>query len=134
MTPDQTLRDYWAAMGTNDFSKAALFLSDEIEIDWPQSGERIKGRSNFVAINEAYPAANAWRFTVLSIVAQGEKVVTVTDVTDGAMTARAVTFSDIDPGTGLIAKQVEYWPDPYDAPPWRQAWVSPIPETDPNRM
>jgi hypothetical protein len=28
---------------------------------------------------------------------------------------------------GLIRRQVEYWPDPFDAQPWRARWVEPVP-------
>lgn len=134
MTPEETLRAFWAAMGTGDFARAALFLAEDVTIDWPQSDERITGRADFAALNHAYPAAGPWRFTVLSVVAQGDKVVTVTDITDGAVAARAVTFSTLDPETGLIAAQIEYWPDPYQAPPWRSAWVSQIPADNVMRM
>jgi hypothetical protein len=43
------------------------------------------------------------------------------DVTDGAVAATAVTFHTIR--GDLISRQVEYWPDPFDAPAWRAGWV-----------
>lgn len=128
MTPGETLRAFWAAMETNDFSAAALFLTADVVIDMPQSGERICGRENFVAINTHYPADGPWRFNVLSLVEQGEKVVTVTDVAGAELAARVVSFSRIDPETGLIAGMTEYWPEPYSAPPWREAYGEKMPK------
>lgn len=134
MTAAETLRAYWAAMQSNDFAAAARYLAVDVTIDWPQSNERIVGRDDFIALNTAYPAQDAWRFTVLSVLEQGADVVTVTDITDGTLSARAITFSRVDPATGLIEAQTEYWPDTYEAPPWRAKWVRPLPPHLPSAM
>jgi ketosteroid isomerase-like protein len=47
--------------------------------------------------------------------------VTDTTVTDGEVVATAITFSTVR--DGKIAHQVEYWPDPFEAPAWREPWV-----------
>lgn len=51
------LEQFWAAMNTNDFGAVGIWLHDDYVLEWPQSGERIRGRDNFVAINKNYPAA-----------------------------------------------------------------------------
>ena len=108
-------------MNTNDFAAAAECLSPDFVLLWPQSRERIVGRDNFAALNSAYPANGLWKFTINSLLADGNKVVTDTTVTDGVVTARAITFSTVV--NGLITEQTEYWPDEYDAPAWRTQWV-----------
>lgn len=113
---------FWAAMQANDWAAAAALFADDYVLTWPQSGERIVGRANFVAINSAYPAAGVWRFTVERFVAEGELAVTDVAVTDGAVQARVVTFTTVR--AGQIVAQVEYWPDPFEAPAWRSAWVA----------
>jgi len=113
-------------MNANDFRAAGAWLHDDYLLDWPQSQERIRGRDNFVAVNEHYPAAGRWRFAVQRLVADEDKVVTDTTVTDGVITARAVTFSQVR--DGKIVRQTEYWPDPYPAPAWRTQWVESIEE------
>lgn len=112
---------FWEAMNANDFRAAAAHFSEDFVLEWPQSGERIHGRDNFVAVNEAYPAAGLWQFTVHRLLACGGDVVTEVTVTDGVVTGRAITFSTVR--DGRIVRQVEYWPDPFDAPDWRAAWV-----------
>src|SRR3990170_777363 len=62
---------FWAAMHANDFRAAGELLRDEYVLEWPQSGERIRGRANFVAVNEHYPAAGRWRVTVHRLIAGG---------------------------------------------------------------
>ncbi len=120
--PRDVVANFWAQMATNDFHAAAMCLSEDFEGHWPQSGEIIRGRANFGAVNTAYPAQGLWRFTVKRLVAEGDQVVTDVDITDGAMQATALTFHTIE--NGLITHQTEYWPDPFDAPNWRAGYVT----------
>ncbi len=117
----QVVERFWAAMGENDFQAAGELLHDEFVLEWPQSGERIRGRSNFVAINEQYPATGRWRFTLHRLVADSSGVVTDVTVTDGTVSGRAITFSEVR--DGRIVRQTEYWPDPFEPATWRARWV-----------
>ncbi|MCL4296512.1 MAG: nuclear transport factor 2 family protein [Anaerolineae bacterium] len=108
-------------MQDNDFRRAAEYLHDEYVLEWPQSGERIRGRANFVAVNENYPAAGRWNFTIHRLIAEGDDVATEITVTDGAVTGRAITFSTMR--NGKIVHQTEYWPDPFEPAAWRAEWV-----------
>ncbi len=51
MNSKDVVLSFWNAMKTNDFAKACEWLSLDFEGFWPQSGELILGRENFVAIN-----------------------------------------------------------------------------------
>lgn len=115
------VEQFWAAMQANDWQAAGTFLHDDYVLEWPQSNEIIRGRSNFIAVNQHYPAAGRWRFGVNRTVADAATVVTDVSVTDGEQTGRAITFSEIR--DGLIVRQTEYWPDPFGAPTWRAKWV-----------
>jgi len=117
----QVVEGFWAAMQTNDFKAAGEFLHDDYLLEWPQSGERIRGRANFVAINESYPAHGRWEFSVQNIIAEGDQVVSDVGVTDGVILGRAITFSTVQDGS--IIRQIEFWPDPFEAPAWRAKWV-----------
>ncbi len=117
----EVVKRFWAAMQSNDFVAASELLAPDYELHWPQSSEKIRGRANFVAVNENYPANGKWRFTVNKILAAGNEVVTDVSVTDGVVTARALTFSTVE--NGLIVKQLEYWPDPFEPLAWRRSWV-----------
>ena len=117
----QIIEQFWTAMQANDFKAAAAFLHDEYILEWPQSSEQIRGRENFVAVNENYPAHGRWDFTVHRILADGDQVVSDVSVTDGVIRGRAITFSTIR--DGKIVYQLEFWPDPFDAPAWRANWV-----------
>ena len=118
------VEQFWGTMQTNDFSAASELLHDDFVLDWPQSGERIRGRENFVSVNQNYPAHGHWEFTVHRIFAEGDQAVSDVDVTDGVIRARVITFSTIR--EGKIWRQTEFWPDSFEPAPWRAAWVEKI--------
>ena len=120
----QVIERFWGTMQTNDFQRAGELLHDDYTLEWSQSGERIRGRANFVAINENYPAHGRWEFTIHRIVAEGDQVVSDVEVTDGVIRARVITFSTVQ--DGQILQQTEFWPDPFEAASWRAQWVERI--------
>ncbi|WP_432468263.1 nuclear transport factor 2 family protein [Agarivorans sp. Z349TD_8] len=121
VAPKQVVRSFWEAMRTNDFYVAAAWLAEDFEGFWPQSAERIVGRNNFAEINQQYPAEGRWTFQVNSLLAEGNQVVSDVSISDGVLHARAITFHTVK--DGLVAKQVEYWPEDFPAPEWRAQWV-----------
>src|SRR5215211_7975595 len=117
----EILSQFWERMAANDFQAAAECLHDDYVLEWPQSGERIRGRANFIAINENYPAHGRWEFTIHQILAEENKVVSDVGVTDGVIVSRVITFSTVR--DGKILHQIEFWPDPFEAPDWRAQWI-----------
>ena len=99
-------------------------MHDDFILEWNQSGERIRGRENFAKLNTAYLTQGIWHFTINSIVTEGNLVVSDVSVTDGIRNSRVITFSTIR--DGKIWKQVEFWPEPFEAPEWRVQWVEKI--------
>ena len=112
---------FWSLMESNDFRSVGAVLSDDFVLDWPQSGERIRGRNNFAAMNEAYPAHGRWHFTVNAIIGNGSGAVSDVSVTDGARMDRAVSFFTIR--KGVMVKIIEFWPEPFPAPDNRRHLV-----------
>ena len=100
----EIVKEYWKRMQSNDFAYAAELFAEGYVLDWPQSNERIRGRKNFTAVNEEYPAEGRWEFTVNRIVGDEVTVVTDVSITDGAIQARAITFFTVK--NGKIVKQV----------------------------
>lgn len=121
MNPKDLVLQFWNAMGENDFFAASQLLHDDYILEWPQSRERIRGRDNFARLNTAYPSDGKWTFSIIEIVREGGIVVTDVLVSDGTRNDRAITFSTIR--DGRIWKQVEYWPESFEAPAWRAEWV-----------
>lgn len=127
---EQLIRDFWRDMNGNDWrAVAARYLADDFEGFWPQSAEVIGGRDDFARVNGAFPGQGGWRFRIVSLLADGERAVSDTGVTqkDLAITARAITFHEI--AGGRIRRQTEFWPDPYPVPDWRAGLLA----VDPSR-
>jgi len=123
----ETIQEFYRRMNTNDFHSAGEMLSDDYVLEWPQSKERIRGRDDFAAMNYEYPAHGRWKFTINRIVGNESEVVSDVSVTDGVQVARALTFSTVR--GGKISKQVEYWPENYEAPENRRHLVEMMDET-----
>src|SRR3984893_2362614 len=75
---DQTLRQalqhHWAASDASDFEAEHEIYRDDAVLDYPQSGERIRGRRNIEESRHVQP--NRKRFTVRRIVGGGDLWVT----------------------------------------------------------
>jgi len=99
-------------------------MSDDFTLEWPQSNERIRGRDNFAAMNEEYPAHGRWEFTVNRLFGNEDEAVSDVSVTDGVQRARAITFFSVV--GGQIVKIVEFWPESFEAQPNRRHLVEPI--------
>jgi limonene-1,2-epoxide hydrolase len=120
------VESFWAAMQENDWRRAAEHFTQDCEIDWPCSGERIVGRENFAAIQSQYPTTTGrWSFNVHRIVADEDTVVSEVTITDGEQAALVIAFSIFD--GSQIAHQIEYWPIAYDPQPGRERFTQPIP-------
>lgn len=115
---------FWQLMATNDLRSVGSVLADDFVLDWPQSGERIRGRENYAAMNEQYPAHGRWRFTVNRVLGNDSEAVSDVSVTDGVQQARAISFFTVRDRT--IVKMVEYWPDDFEAPDNRKHLVEKI--------
>jgi ketosteroid isomerase-like protein len=105
------VQTFWELMGTNDFRSVGSVLTDDFVLDWPQSGERIRGRENYAAMNEQYPAQGRWTFTINRIVGDDDQAVSDVFVTDGFQKARAISFFIVR--EGKISRMVEFWPEPF---------------------
>jgi ketosteroid isomerase-like protein len=103
--------EFWRRMASNDFPSVAPVLATDFVLEWPQSGERIRGAERFVAMNVEYPAHGPWVFTVHRIVGGGSEAASDVSVTDGVQSARAVTFFTV--ANGRIVRMTEFWPEPF---------------------
>jgi hypothetical protein len=110
---------HWAASDANDFETEHEIYQDDAVLEYPQSGERIRGRSNIQASRFAQP--NKKRFTVRRIVGAANLWVTEFILTyDGApsYTVSIMEFED-----GKVARETQYFGDPFKPGPSRAQWV-----------
>ena len=112
----------WQLFDARDFEAAGALLHDDFTCEWPQSRERIRGRENYVAINQNYPGT--WSIAIRRLIAEGDQVASEVVMTYAEQVVPAVSFFELH--DGKIIRQVDYWPEPYPAPAGRAQWVEPM--------
>ena len=117
----RAVQGLWELFQARRWDDAGELLHDDFVAKWPHSGERIRGRENFIAVNRNYP--EGWAIQVLRIVASGEDVVSEVSVLHGGSTFYAASFFEMR--DGKILRATEYWVegDSEDPPQWRASWV-----------
>jgi SnoaL-like domain len=113
---------HWAASDANHFDAEHDIYREDAVLEYPQSGERIRGRHNIQASRVAQP--NAKRFTVRRIVGTGDLWVTEFVLTyDGrpSYTVSVMEFLD-----GRVARETQYFADPFEPGASRAQWVERI--------
>ena len=118
-----TLDRHWAASDANNFEAEHDIYREDAVLDYPQSGERIRGRRNILSSRAAQP--NRKRFMVRRIIGAGDLWVTEYVLTyDGrpSYTVSIMEFLD-----GKVARETQYFGDPFELGASRAQWVERIP-------
>ena len=120
---DQEIRaaldEHWAASDANDFeTEHAVYLDDAV-LEYPQSGERIRGRRNIQITRAKQPSKK--RFAVRRIIGRGDLWVTEFILTyDGKP---SYTVSIMEFRGDKVAQETQYFADPFVAPAFRAQLV-----------
>jgi hypothetical protein len=110
---------HWAASDANHLEAEHDIYREDAVLEYPQSGERIRGRHNVLSSRAAQP--NRKRFTVRRIVGAGDLWVTEFVLSyDGrpSYTVSIMEFLD-----GKVARETQYFGDPFEPGPSRAQWV-----------
>jgi limonene-1,2-epoxide hydrolase len=110
---------YWAMLEKQDWDAAPEVYADDALEEWPQSGERIRGRDNIMAINRNYPGFPT--LTPRRTIAGGDIVVSEVVLDYGGEIYNGVSVFEV--ANDRIVKQTDYFAAPFDAPAWRSEWV-----------
>jgi len=127
MDPDARIRaaieEHWRASERGDTeAEHAVYAGDAI-LDYPQSGERFRGREAISAQRGGHPASR--HFTILRITGTGSLWVSECVITyDGAPT---YSVSIMEFAYDHVVHESQYFADPFGAPPWRAALAEPMP-------
>ena len=120
---DQAIRaaldQHWAASDANDFQTEHLIYHEDAVLEYPQSGERTRGRSNIQ--NQRASQPNKKRFSIRRIIGGGDLWVTEYILTyDGKP---SYTVSIMEFRGDKITRETQYFADPFVAPASRAQWV-----------
>src|SRR5579872_5329235 len=110
---------HWAASDANDFETEHRIYHEDAVLEYPQSGERTRGRRNIQNQRATQPSKK--RFSVRRIVGSGDLWVTEFILTYDGKPSYTVSIMEF---TGdKVARETQYFADPFVAPAWRAQWV-----------
>jgi hypothetical protein len=110
---------HWSASDANDFELEHQIYREDAVLEYPQSGERIRGRRDIQASRAAQPSAK--RFTVRRIHGSGHLWVTEFILAyDGRPSYSVSIMEFVD---GKVARETQYFGDSFDPGPSRARWV-----------
>jgi len=118
------IEQHWKASESGDAdTEHAIYAADAI-LDYPQSGERYRGRSKIQAQRGGHPAER--HFTILRIRGGGDLWVSECVITYDGVPTYSVSIMEF--ADDLVKHENQYFADPFQAPAWRAALAEPIPD------
>jgi|SRR6516165_10963830 len=116
------LERHWAAADANDFDAEHQIYRDDAVLEYPQSGERVRGRANIRASRVVQPSSK--RFKVRRIISAADLWVTELLITYDARPSYSVSIMELK--DGKVARETQYFCDPFEPGPSRARWVERI--------
>ena len=115
-----TIEALVAAINGRDHEALDKVFTEDVAMEWPQSGERINGGQNRREIYSRFPSLP--KVTPRRITGSGDLWVLEANLDYGDGEPYQCVFV-FEMRGGLIAKEVAYWTKPFPAPAWRAPWV-----------
>lgn len=109
------LERHWQASDASDFEAEHDIYRADAVLDYPQSGERIRGRRKIQDSRFVQP--NKKRFTVRRIVGGGDLWVSEVTLTYDGVPSYVVSIMEFR--DGLVAHETQYFADRFDPAPSR---------------
>src|SRR5918997_1923347 len=110
----------------DDIERASEIYADDAVLEWPQGGERIRGRANITAFRSAYPARQ--EFELHRIIGCDDLWVNEYTIRYDDRPVRVVGIMEFR--DGKVVRERIYFGEPWEPPAWRAQWVERMePET-----
>jgi ketosteroid isomerase-like protein len=115
-----TIEALVTAINARDLRALDKVFTEDIVMEWPQSGERIRGGKNRREIYSRFPVLP--KVTPRRTTGSGDNWVLEAslDYGDGDPYQAVFIFQMRD---GQIAREIAYWSKPFPAPEWRAPWI-----------
>jgi ketosteroid isomerase-like protein len=113
---------HWTASDVDDFETEHDIYREDAVLEYPQSGERIRGRRNIQLSRSNQP--NKKRFAVRRIVGSGDLWITEYVLTYDGKPSHTVSIMEFS--GGKVARETQYFADPFEAGASRAQWVEPM--------
>ncbi len=111
------IEEHWRASEVGNIdAEHAIYAPDAI-LDYPQSGERFRGRATIAAQRGGHPADR--HFTVQRIVGSGQLWVSECIITYDGIPTYSVSVMEF--ADAQVVHETQYFGETFDAPAWRTA-------------
>ncbi len=121
--PDEEIRAalnrHWAASDANDFETEHDIYRDDAVLEYPQSAERIRSRRHIQITRANQPSKK--RFAVRRITGSGDLWITEFILTYDDKPSYTVSIMEFS--GGKVARETQYFSDPFEPAAWRAQWV-----------
>jgi ketosteroid isomerase-like protein len=117
------IREHWSASESGDVDVEHAIYADDAVLDYPQSGERFRGRATIAAQRGGHPADR--HFTVLRITGTADLWVSECIISYDGVPSYSVSIMEF--ADGQVTHESQYFADPFGSPAWRAALAEPMP-------
>ena len=116
------LEQHWTASDAGDFEAEHRIYADHAVLDYPQSGERIRGRTSIRAARKAQPDRK--RFTVRRITGTAGLWISELVLSYDDRPFHVVSIMEFE--YGQVVRETQYFGAPFEPGASRALWVEPI--------
>ncbi len=113
------LQRHWAASDAGDLEAEHRIYADDAVLEYPQSGERIRGRQRILASRGAQPDPK--RFELRRIMGAGGLWISELVLRYGERPFHVVSIMEFE--GGQVVRETQYFGEPFEPGPSRAQWV-----------
>jgi SnoaL-like domain len=103
----------------DEIARASEIYADDAVLEWPQGGERIRGKANIIAFRSAYPARQD--FQLHRTIGCQNLWVNEYTIRYDERPLRVVGIMEFR--DGKVVRERIYFGEPWEPPAWRAQWV-----------
>jgi hypothetical protein len=114
----------------DQIDRASEIYAEDAVVEWPQGGERLRGKANIIAFRSTYPTRQEFelhRTTGCHDLWVNEYTIRYDD--HPVMVVGIMEFRD-----GKVVRERIYFGDPWEPPDWRAQWVERFDPLEPDAM
>jgi ketosteroid isomerase-like protein len=115
---------YWEATVALDLKKVHEFYHDDLVVEFPQSGERIRGKQKIFELRSHYHSKTSYK--ILRVRGDGNLWTTEVIVTYDNNKRPVYGVAIMEFRNDKVAHETLYFADPFEPPEWRSQWVERI--------
>lgn len=110
---------HWAASDAGDLAAEHEIYAEQAVLEYPQSGERIRGRQHILAARRAQPDSK--RFAVRRLVSAGSLWISELVLTYGQRPFHVVSIMEFEGDE--VVRETQYFGEPFEPGASRSQWV-----------